>query len=226
LVDLGLKRLLVESGLDETRDNIKIVPVPMEFLGEGAIKNFGVGAAKALQAGAIDGFWANGMGAEVAVRGGWGTMVIDARRGDGPPKAIHYTMPALITSEAVIARDSAAVAAAVRAGEDTKALVTSALPPRSAASYFRPRGFADRGHHRARSSVLRSIDLARIRRRHDRVPASHGAAGSHRELRGRGGDAVQPVLDVVKKRQRLPTGRACGHRRPSMPSATVVHGNG
>src|ERR1700754_4244601 len=95
LVDLGLKRLLVESGLDETRDNIKIVPVPMEFLGEGEIKNFGVGAAKALQAGAIDGFWANGMGAEVAVRGGWGTMVIDARRGDGPPKSIHYTMPAL-----------------------------------------------------------------------------------------------------------------------------------
>ena len=70
LVDLGLKRLLVESGLDETRDNIKIVPVPMEFLGEGEVKNFGVGAAKALQAGAIDGFWANGMGAEVAVRGG------------------------------------------------------------------------------------------------------------------------------------------------------------
>jgi NitT/TauT family transport system substrate-binding protein len=87
----------------------------MEFLGEGEVKNFGVGAAKALQAGAIDGFWANGMGAEVAVRGGWGTLVIDARRGDGPPKAIHYTMPALITSDAVIARDPDAVAAAVRA---------------------------------------------------------------------------------------------------------------
>ena len=110
-----LKRLLVESSLDEARDNIKIVPVPMEFLGEGAVKNFGVGAAKALQAGAIDGFWANGMGAEVAVRGGWGTLVIDARRGDGPPKSLHYTMPALITSDAVIARDPDAVAAAVRA---------------------------------------------------------------------------------------------------------------
>jgi ABC-type nitrate/sulfonate/bicarbonate transport system substrate-binding protein len=113
LVDLGLKRLLAESGIDEARDNVKIVAVPMEFLGK--TKNFGVAAAKALQAGALDGFWANGMGAEVAVRGGWGTMVIDARRGDGPPKAIHYTMPALITSEAVIARDPGAVAAAVRA---------------------------------------------------------------------------------------------------------------
>jgi ABC-type nitrate/sulfonate/bicarbonate transport system substrate-binding protein len=55
------------------------------------------------------------MGAEVAVRGGSGTMVIDARRGDGPPDAIHYTCPALITSDAVIARDPGAVAAAVRA---------------------------------------------------------------------------------------------------------------
>jgi ABC-type nitrate/sulfonate/bicarbonate transport system substrate-binding protein len=115
LVDLGLKRMLVESGIDEERDKVKICPVPMAFLGEGEVKNFGVGAAKALQAGAIDGFWANGMGAEVAVRSGAGTIVIDARRGDGPPKAINYTMPALITSDAVIARDSDAVAAAVRA---------------------------------------------------------------------------------------------------------------
>jgi ABC-type nitrate/sulfonate/bicarbonate transport system substrate-binding protein len=87
--------------------------VPSTFLGE--TKNFGVGAAKALQAGTIDGFWANGMGAEVAVRSGAGTIVIDARRGDGPPNVIHYTMPALITSDAVIARDPEAVAAAVRA---------------------------------------------------------------------------------------------------------------
>src|SRR5215831_20297067 len=112
LVDLGLKRMLVESGIDIERDKVKVGPVPGAFLGEN--KNFGVAAAKALQAGVIDGFWANGMGAEVAVRSGAGTMVIDARRGDGPPKAIHYTCPALITSDAVIARDPDAVAAAVR----------------------------------------------------------------------------------------------------------------
>lgn len=114
LVDLGLKRLLTESGIDPERD-VKIVPVPMQFLGDTQVKNFGVGAAKALGAGAIDGFWANGMGAEVAVRNGSGTMVIDARRGDGPPKAIHYTMSALITSDEVIARDPDVVAGAVRA---------------------------------------------------------------------------------------------------------------
>ncbi len=113
LVDLGLKRLLVESGLDEVRDNIQIVPVPGAFLGDK--KNFGVAAAKALEAGLIDGFWANGMGAEVAVRSGAGTMVIDARRGDGPPKALHYTMSALITSDDMIEKHPDAVAAAVRA---------------------------------------------------------------------------------------------------------------
>lgn len=113
LVNLGLKRLLAESGIDEERDEVNIGPVPGAFLGEN--KNFGVAAAKALEAGLIDGFWANGMGAEVAVKSGAGTMVIDARRGDGPPGAINYTMPALITSDAVIQREPDAVAAAVRA---------------------------------------------------------------------------------------------------------------
>ena len=41
-------------------------------------------AAKALEERKIDGFWANGMGAEVAVRRGVGTVVLDVRRGDGP----------------------------------------------------------------------------------------------------------------------------------------------
>ena len=113
LVRLGLERLLVESGIDVERDKVKIEPVPGAFLGDN--KNFGVAAAKALKEGLIDGFWANGMGAEVAVRSGAGDIIIDARRGDGPVGAIHYTMPALITSDEVIKRDPEAVAATVRA---------------------------------------------------------------------------------------------------------------
>ena len=113
LVDLGLKQLIKESGLDETRDNIRIGPAPGAFLGEN--KNFGVAAAKALEAGLIDGFWANGMGAEVAVKGGYGTLVIDARRGDGPPKAKFYTMAAIMTSDKMIKDHPGAVAGAVRA---------------------------------------------------------------------------------------------------------------
>ncbi len=85
--------------------------MPPAFLGEN--KNFGVAAAKALEAGLIDGFWANGMGAEVAVRSGAGTLVIDARRGDAPV-ALNYTMSALITSDRMIADHPDAIAAAVR----------------------------------------------------------------------------------------------------------------
>ena len=113
LVRLGLERLLVEAGIDAERDNVQIGPVPGAFLGEN--KNFGVAAAKALQEGLIDGFWANGMGAEVAVRSGAGDIIIDARRGDGTPGSINYTMAALITSDAVIQKNPDAVAAAVRA---------------------------------------------------------------------------------------------------------------
>src|SRR6478752_5800451 len=113
LVNLGLKRLIVESGLDEARDEITIGPVPGAFLGEN--KNFGVAAAKALEAGLIDGFWANGMGAEVAVESGAGTLVIDARRGDGPAGAVNYTMSSIITSDAVIEKNPEAVAGVVRA---------------------------------------------------------------------------------------------------------------
>jgi ABC-type nitrate/sulfonate/bicarbonate transport system substrate-binding protein len=121
LVRMGLERLLIESGIDAARDKVEIGPVPGAFLGEN--KNFGVAAAKALENGLIDGFWANGMGAEVAVRSGAGDIIIDARRGDGPAGAIHYTMPALITSEAVIQRDPGAVAAAVRALVKTQTLL-------------------------------------------------------------------------------------------------------
>src|SRR6185295_16715732 len=87
-VELGLRRLLIEGGIDLARDQVKIAPVPGAVAG---VANFGVMAAQALEAGKIDGFWANGMGAEVAVRRGVGTVVVDARRGDGPKPAFHYT---------------------------------------------------------------------------------------------------------------------------------------
>src|SRR6266446_1500237 len=112
MVELGLKRLLVEAGIDLERDRVTIAPVP----GSTAPGiNFGMAAAKALEDGKIDGFWANGMGAETAVRRGVGTVVLDVRRGDGPPAAFHYTMPALVATEAFVARDPGCAAAAVRA---------------------------------------------------------------------------------------------------------------
>src|ERR1043165_10054753 len=91
-VEMGLRRLLVETGIDLDKDEVRIAPVPGAV---GAGVNFGVTAARALEAGKIDGFWANGMGAEVAVRGGFGTVVLDVRRGDGPKGCFDYTMASI-----------------------------------------------------------------------------------------------------------------------------------
>jgi NitT/TauT family transport system substrate-binding protein len=108
----GLERLLVAGGLDKGRDGIEIGPLQGP-LPAGA--SFGVAAAAALAAGEIDGFWANAMAAEVAVRSGVGTVILDVRRGDGPPAAWNYTFPALITTERLIDANPDAVASTVRA---------------------------------------------------------------------------------------------------------------
>jgi len=110
--DAGLRRLLVEAGLDITRDRVQIGPVPAA---NDAGVAFGVTAARALAEGTLDGFWANAMGAEVAVRRGVGTVVLDVRRGDGPPAARDYTFPALVATDRRIERQPESVAAAIRA---------------------------------------------------------------------------------------------------------------
>lgn len=117
-VEMGLRRLLVQSGIDLEKDQVRIAPVPGAV---GAGVNFGVTAARALEAGKIDGFWANGMGTEVAVRGGFGTVVLDVRRGDGPKGCFDYTMASIAASERLIARAPDEAAAAVRAIVKTQA---------------------------------------------------------------------------------------------------------
>jgi NitT/TauT family transport system substrate-binding protein len=112
MVDLGIVRLLQDSGLDLVRDKITIMPVPGSA-GQGV--SFGVNAAKALEQNQIDGFWANGMGAEVAVKRGVGKVVIDARRGDGPSQLFGYTLPVLATTAALVDHSIEHAKAAVRA---------------------------------------------------------------------------------------------------------------
>jgi NitT/TauT family transport system substrate-binding protein len=112
LVELTFKRLLAENGVDLDRDRVKIVDVKRAH--ERGV-SFGVAAAKALEDGQIDGFWANAMGAQNAIRSGVGKVVLDVRRGLGPKAAFHYTFPALVTSDQVIAREPDMVAAGVRA---------------------------------------------------------------------------------------------------------------
>lgn len=112
-VEMGLRRLLVEAGIDLRRDAVAIAPVP-GTAGTGTV-NFGLSAASALEARLVDGFWANGMGAEIAVRRGIGTVVLDVRRGDGPRPCFDYTMSALAATDRLIAETPETAAAAVRA---------------------------------------------------------------------------------------------------------------
>jgi len=111
-VDFGLKRLLIEAGIDLERDRVQIGPIPGAT---GPTVSFGLTAAKALEEGKIDGFWANAMGAEIAVRRGVGTVVLDIRRGLGPPAGLYYTFAALVATERKIAEEPEAVAGAIRA---------------------------------------------------------------------------------------------------------------
>ena len=107
----GLKRMLAAAGIDPARE-VQIGPVPGTAAGPAV--SFGLLAAKALEEGKIDGFWANGMGAELALRGGYGTVVLDARR-DGPQEAKGYTFPALVATEKMIHEEAGKAEAAVRA---------------------------------------------------------------------------------------------------------------
>jgi NitT/TauT family transport system substrate-binding protein len=127
-VEMGLRRLLIEAGIDLERDRVTIVPVPGA---SGAGVNFGLTAAKALEDGKIDGFWANGMGAEVAVRRGVGTVVLDVRRGDGPKPCFNYTMASVAASDRLIDGSPEVAAAAIRGIVKTQAALR-ADPARAA----------------------------------------------------------------------------------------------
>jgi len=117
-VEMGLRRLLIEAGIDLQRDHVTIAPVPGSL---SAGVNFGVTAAKALEDRKIDGFWANGMGAELAVRRGVGTMVLDVRRGDGPKPCFNYTMASIAATDRLVERSPEIAVAAIRAIKETHA---------------------------------------------------------------------------------------------------------
>ena len=110
--DGALRALFADSGVDPDAAGIIIAPVapPAGLVGP---PSFGVLAADALADGRIDGFWANGMGAEVAVRRGVGTVVVDARRDREPLRS--YTFPALIAHRRLVERQPELTQSVVRA---------------------------------------------------------------------------------------------------------------
>jgi ABC-type nitrate/sulfonate/bicarbonate transport system substrate-binding protein len=109
--DLALKQLLMAAKMDPDRD-VQILKLPGSRARD---VSFGVFAAQALEAGQIDGFWANAMGAETAVTRGTGKILADVRRGDDPDEVRRFTFAGLAVLERFIESNSESVAAAVRA---------------------------------------------------------------------------------------------------------------
>jgi len=123
-VEMGLRALLLETGIDPARDGVTIAPVPGA---QGTTVNFGLTAAQALAERKIDGFWANGMGAEVAVRRGVGTVVLDVRRGDGPARCFNYTMASVAATDRRLAAVPELASRTIRAIAKTHAALRNDL---------------------------------------------------------------------------------------------------
>ena len=109
--DLALKQMLLGAGIDPARD-LQIVELPGA---KSRDVSFGVFAARALEVGQIDGFWANAMGGETAANSGAGKILIDVRRGDDPGEVRHFTFAGMATTDDFLQREPQAIAAAVRA---------------------------------------------------------------------------------------------------------------
>jgi ABC-type nitrate/sulfonate/bicarbonate transport system substrate-binding protein len=109
--DQALKQMLIRAGIEPGRD-LDIVELDGAH---GRDVSFGVFAARALEAGQIDGFWANAMGAETAVSRGAGKILIDVRRGDDPGDVRHFTFAAVATTDRYLGGSAASVEGAVRA---------------------------------------------------------------------------------------------------------------
>ena len=157
-VDLGLRRLLIEAGIDPVRD-VTIAPIP----GTLELKvNTGVMAAQALEDRVVDGFWANGMGAELAMRRGVATLVLDVRRGDGPKGCFDYTMATVAAADALVQRSPETAAAAIRALVATQAALRrrpGAGEQGRSKAVPRARGGADRRPGGQGRAVLPGRDL-------------------------------------------------------------------
>jgi alkanesulfonate monooxygenase SsuD/methylene tetrahydromethanopterin reductase-like flavin-dependent oxidoreductase (luciferase family) len=146
----------------------------------GSTVNFGLTAAEALDAGKIDGFGANGIATELAVTTGVGAIVLDVRRGDGPP-------------------------AAVRALDRDPERSETRRVARHRSSAFRQRGWADRRDRAPRPALLRRLDRRGLDRRDQCLRARRKCARGRRALRPDRRNAVPPSLVItepVKRRGR------------------------
>lgn len=110
LPGLTMKRLLEEAGIDLQRDNVRIVASPRR-----TSQNWAWDGVDAIEQGVADGYWGNGLRADLGVKRGIAKILLDVRRGDGPPAARHWTFPALLTTERLVKEHPDIAAGAVRA---------------------------------------------------------------------------------------------------------------
>ncbi len=108
----ALLYILKKAGVDLARSQITTGPVP-GALAPGACT--GVAAAKALEAGQLDGFWVNELGAALAVQSGAGKVFADIRHGEGPPGAEKVSFSALVATDGYMAENPESVGKAIRA---------------------------------------------------------------------------------------------------------------
>jgi ABC-type nitrate/sulfonate/bicarbonate transport system substrate-binding protein len=109
--DLALRQMLRDAKINPDSE-VQIIELPGAKARD---VSFGVFAARALEAGQIDGFWANAMGSETAVRRGVGKVLVDVRRGDDPAEARKFTFAGVATTDELIDRNPERAAAFVRA---------------------------------------------------------------------------------------------------------------
>jgi ABC-type nitrate/sulfonate/bicarbonate transport system substrate-binding protein len=107
---LALRQLLIEAGLTPGRE-VQIVGAPPHDQ-NASWSRLGI---EAITSGIADAYWGNAMRAELGVREGVATVLLDVRRGDGPPSARRHTFAALMTTDRLIAEHPDAAAGAVRA---------------------------------------------------------------------------------------------------------------
>jgi NitT/TauT family transport system substrate-binding protein len=110
------------------------------------------------------------------VRSGVGTIVLNARRGDGPKACFNFTMPVIVTTDR-LSRGKDTAARATKAVMATLATLKRdvSFARRSPASCFRKRSKPDP----PQSAVVQSGDLGSVHRRHDGVRTRRGAAAGH-----------------------------------------------
>ena len=87
------------------------------------LANRGSDAPVGLPARSIDGFFANGIGAELSVVKGIGNVVLDVRRGDGPKECFGYTMPSIATTDRLISERPQVAAGVVKALRKTQEML-------------------------------------------------------------------------------------------------------